>query len=181
MRKYTATLVMLLLAFGLSGCPIATITESFEYDVLEEKNEGNPFDLTGEGGWSDVIDLTTDDTFNDNKDKIENIDRVTFQASMYTLNDEDAVVDIFFREVVEAGETPATWLPILEGFLVEGTKDATAPLEISYEDSEPLIQNFTQFQNLAEDGIMELALVAREGNDQVLVTELILWIALSGG
>ena len=181
MKKHTATLVLLLAVFGLSGCPIATITESFEYDVLEERNDGNPFDLTGQGGWSDVIDFSSDETFEDNKDKIDEIDRVTFRGAMYTLNDSDATVDIFFRAVPEAGDPTPPWMAILEGLSVPGTTDADSQFEITYEASEPLIQNFTQFQKLAKGGVMELALMARTGNDQVLVTKLIVYVALSGG
>ena len=181
MNKRIATLVLLPLVLGLAGCPLATITESFEYDVIEEVNDGNPFDLTGQTGWSDVIDFSTDDTFNDNKDKIDEIDRVTFRGFMHTLNDSDATVDIFFRAVPEAGEPTPPWTVILGGLTVPGGTDADSPFEITYEESEPLIQNFTQFQTLAKGGVMELAVVAQSGNDQVLVTTFIVYVALSGG
>ena len=181
MKKYIATLVLLPLLLALAGCPLATVTESFEYDVLEENNDGQPFDLTGQDGWTDVIDLTKDETFNDNKGKIDEIDRITFMGAMHTLNDADATVDIFFRAVPEKDEPTPKWLIILEGLEVGGDTTADLPFKITYEESEGRIQNFTQFQALAKDGIMELALVTRTGNDQVLVTKLMLYIALSGG
>jgi hypothetical protein len=184
MKKHTATLVILLLAFGLSGCPLAKVTESFEYDVIKEANGGVPIDLTGQDNWYRFIDLNDDDTFKENRDKIDEIERVTFQADMYTLNDADAIVDIYFREYVEdvpEGEGPPSWMLILEDLRVRGDSNEDAPLQITYEGSEPLIKNFTQFQKLAEGGVMELGLDARGGNDEVLVTKLILYIALSGG
>ena len=76
MRKNIATLVLLSTVLGLAGCPLVTVTEGFEYDVLYWQNGGNPYDLTGQGDWTDVIDLSNEKDFKDNQDKIENVDRV---------------------------------------------------------------------------------------------------------
>jgi hypothetical protein len=185
MKKHTATLVLLPLLLGLAGCPLATVTGGFEYDVLKYQNGGDPLDLTGEGGWTDVIDLRDEPDFRDNQDKIENVDRVAFRGFMYTLNESDAVADIVFREPVEEGETPNEWLLIVENLEVRGTTNSENQFEFTYENTEPLIpiKNFARFQTLATSGIIELAVVPRTppGNDAVMIEQLIIFIAYSGG
>lgn len=183
MKKHIATLVLLPLVLGLAGCPLATVTGGFEYDVLFWQNGGNPFDCTGQGGWTDVVDLSNEDDFKDNKDKIENVDRVAFRGFMHTLNESDAIADILFREPVGQGEDPNEWLVIVENLAVPGTSDADTPFEFTYASTEPLIKNFTQFQKLATTGVMELSVRLRTppGNDAVLITKLILYVAYSGG
>jgi hypothetical protein len=174
MRKTTATLASLLLVFGLGGC-LLSLTESFEYDVLKE-NDLLFIDLEGKDGHIEAIDLADDPTFEDNQDKIKTVDRVTFHCVLFTKNDSPATVDIYFR-----GPDTTAWTLLLEGVNVSAASTANKPDKIKYADSEDLIRNFTPFQKLAEKGIMDLKIEAREGNDAVQIDKLILYVAITAG
>ncbi|RKZ13865.1 hypothetical protein DRQ53_06275 [bacterium] len=174
MRMHIATTFSLLLLFGVGGC-LVSLTESFDYDVLLET--GNEFlDLDGTDGETVPIDLSDDDTFDENRDDIKNVDRVGFEADLYTKDDLDTVVDIFFRK---KGSDP--WVLLLDAAPVSGVSTAARQDLISYKQSETLIRNFELFQQVAEGGVMELKLKARDGNDQVRVTRLILRITITVG
>ena len=174
MKKRIATLVPLLLVFGLGAC-ITSVTESFEYDVFKE-NGLTEIDLEGQDPYIESIDLTTDSTFKDNQSEIKNVDRVTFKTDLYTKNEADAIVDMYFRL-----DSTDDWMVLVQGLTVSAASTAGALTKITYTDSEGLIQNFEKFQKLAEKGIMEIGRDARTGNDAVVVKSLVLYVAFSGG
>lgn len=172
MNKHIAMVVGMVLTVGLTGC-LLSITENFEYNVTDRTG---PLDLAGTSGETVPIDLTDNSTFEDNQDKIKNIDRVGFEATLYTRNSETAIVDISFRH-----KATDDWVLILEGVSVAALSSPTMPTEISYKESEALIQNFTLFQSVAMGGVMELQLRARTGNDQVTVSNLLIIMTFTAG
>ena len=172
MNKKIAMVVGILFTLGLTGC-LLTSTENFEYNVTDQTG---PLDLAGTSGVTVPIDLTDNSTFDDNQDKIENIDRAGFEATLHTRNSETAIVDISFRH-----KSTDDWVLILEGVSVAALSSPVAPTEISYKQSEALIQNFTLFQSVALGGVMELQLVARTGNDQVTVSNLLIIMTFTAG
>lgn len=172
MRTRIATFGALLVAFALSGC-LLSLTESFEYNVTDETGS---LDLAGTDGDMIAIDLSDEDTFADNKDKLKLVDRLGFEATLYTRNSENAKVDVYFRE-----KSTDPWMLLLDGATVAGSSSDTSPGSISYEDSESLIKNFSVFQEVALGGIMELRVEAEDGNDQVTVTNLLLIITITAG
>lgn len=172
MMKNIATALALIAVLGLAGC-LLSLTETFDYNVTDRTG---PLELAGTDGEIASIDLTEESTFDDNKDKIKNVDRVGFEAWAYTSNAQDAVIDIEFR----AGDKDE-WTLLLAGAPVSGASTATAPDRITYEKSEKLIRNFALFQKLAEKGVMQLRVRASGGNDQVVVPELVLVITLTAG
>ena len=179
MKRYIATLMSLALVFGLGAC-LLSLTESFEYDVFKEHGL-TEIDLTGSDGHEENIDFTTDSTFNDNKDDIKNIDRVEFAMNLYTANTSTAIVDVWFREPADAGEDENDYLKILDGVNVPGGSDETTQLSIRYADSGDYITNFASFQKLAESGRMDLLVSARTGNDEVIITKLVIYVAITAG
>ena len=174
MRKHIATTVSLLLVFGLGAC-LLSLTESFEYDVFKE-NSITSIDLEGKDRHIESIDLRDNDTFEEHQDDIQNVDRVTFMTDLYTKNDRDAVVDIFFR--LDATDP---WKLLINGLKVSAASTAGVPTKITYDRSEELVENFDVFQRMAIGGVMQLGVGARTGNDEVVVLSLVLYIAISGG
>jgi hypothetical protein len=171
-----ATALSLLLVAGLAGC-LLSITEHFEYDVLKEIGE-DYLDLSGTSRTVVDIDLSNDDTFADNRDKIRTIDRAGFEAKLYSLDGESAVADLYFRHTSDDG-----WILLLEGVSVSGSSTEKKPTVISYEESEKLIRNFAAFQKVAEGGVMQFGIGLRGGRDvaTVRITQLILIVTLTAG
>lgn len=172
MKKRIATAGALVLVLALSGC-LLSLTESFEYNVTDQTGS---LDLTGTAGDQIPIDLSDNSTFEDNQDKIKLVDRVGFEADLYTQNSTDAKVDIYFRR-----DTADEWMILLEGAMVPGSSSSTAQAKITYEDSEKLIKNFEAFQDIAVDGIMQFRIEAQAGNDEVTVTDLLLIVTITAG
>ena len=172
MNKRIATVVGILLMVGLAGC-LLTITEDFEYSITDRYG---PLDLAGTDGDSIKIDLNGNDTFESNKDKIENIDRAGFEATLHTRNSETAVIDISFRQ-----KSSDDWTLLVAGVSVAALSSPLTPTEISFKESEEKIQNFALFQSVAAGGVMQLQLKAQAGNDQVTVTNLVLILYFTVG
>lgn len=172
MNKRMTTLVGILFSVGLTSC-LLSITENFEYNVTDRTG---PLDLAGTSGETVPIDLTENSTFEDNQDKIKNIDRAGFEATLYTRNTKTAVVDISFRQ-----KATDDWVLLLAGVSVAALSSPVMPTEISYKESEDLIQNFALFQSVAKGGVMEFQLKARTGNDLVTVSNLLIILTFTAG
>jgi len=170
MNKHIAIMVGILLTVGLTGCLIS-ITETFEYNVTDRTG---PINLAGTSGETVPIDLTENSTFDDNKEKINVVDRAGFEAALYTSNTDPAVVDISFRRT-----STDDWTPLLAGISVAALSSQESPTKIGYTESEALIQNFDYFQKVSAGGVMELQLKARTGNDKVIVSNLLIIITFT--
>jgi hypothetical protein len=170
MNKHIAIVGGLLLTVALAGCLIS-VTEKFEYNVTDRFGA---IKLAGTSGETVPIDLTEDSTFDDNKDKIKIIDRAGFEAALYTSNTEPAIVDISFRR-----KSTDDWTLLLAGVSVAALSSQESPTKIGYTESEALIQNFSYFQKVSAGGVMELQLKARTGNDQVVVSDLLIIITFT--
>jgi hypothetical protein len=172
MNKRIATVIGILLMLGLAGCLIS-ITEKFEFNVTDRTG---PLNLAGTDGDSVKIDLNENDTFESNQDKIKVIDRAGFEATLYTRIPQTAVIDISFRR-----NSKDDWTLLVAGVSVAALSSPVNPTEISFKESENLIQNFAYFQTVAEGGVMQLQLKAQAGNDQVTVTNLVLIVMFTAG
>jgi len=188
MKRYIATLASLALVFGLGAC-LMSLTESFEYDVLNEPVPPLPeIDLTGRDGHLEPIDFTTDSVFEDNKDDIKNVDRVEFHVGMFTKNGDAAELDISFRKPAEGTSPPGDWVPILKRVPVPAGTSGTKLHVIEYADSGDYIvkDNFALFQKQATIGKMDLLLEAGElepgvTNDEVVIKKLVIYVAITAG
>ncbi len=132
------------LIFGLlfAGCLLVSLT----YVIVEN------FTFTAsEGFYTQSIDLTNNNTWNDNKDKIDLIDAVGFEMTMVNSNDEP----VTFNTYVTPAGTAYTRKGQLDSLAFAIIHDLTVPTGTStmtYAQSLTHIENLDKLKELVKGG-----------------------------
>lgn len=143
MSKSAIYTLIAMLSLLLAGC-LASGTVTFTHDIDE---------FTTSSGFMDKreIDLTDEDDFNDNKDKIQSVDQVSVVGWFYNLEPVDNSAELYVSEdgsytdpdMVRQNATRVYTSPVVPG---------NDSVFVDWDDALPLIENLSYLKDEVYDG-----------------------------
>ncbi len=143
MKKYLTFAMALLLLTYIAGC-VASGTIIITYDIDEFISSSVGMEVV-------EVDLTTNEDYNDNKDKIKSIDQVTVTGTLANLQPEDNQAEIWLADsgnYVTPAEVREDAIRIFTSPVIPG--DST--IFISWSDGLSHIENIGALKDAAEEG-----------------------------
>jgi len=181
-------LVLALVAVTIAGC-IFTSTVVISKKIIPNA-DGEPIVITNlsYSGGKQVVDLTDNETFNDYKDNIKNIDNVGFYLEAENNLFSPTMFQLFLvPDTSKDYSSPQMLVDSLADLVFTGvTIPARSKVAIDWNESMEYITNLDLFKSTLESGVFSLYLAAldretgQRDNFNIRVDSLVVIITLTG-
>lgn len=143
MKKYLTYAMVLLLLVYIAGC-VASGTTIVIYDIDEFISSSSGMEVV-------EVDLTTNEDYNDNKDKIKSIDQVTVTGTLANLESDTAQAEIWLAHTDEYTD-PDTVREYAVRVFVSPSIPGNSAIFINWSDGLSHIENLGALKDAADGG-----------------------------